>query len=61
MRKDFILTPEERQLKRQRLEENRRLSSGVKNHSNSTKSEKLVESTTTNQNIPLVRYKLTVV
>jgi hypothetical protein len=27
MRKDFILTPEEKQLKKQRLEENRRLRS----------------------------------
>ncbi|CAF3442159.1 unnamed protein product [Rotaria sp. Silwood1] len=52
MRKDFILTPEEKQLKKQRLEENRRLSSAVIN--NNIKSENIIEPITINQNNALL-------
>ncbi|CAF2892764.1 unnamed protein product [Rotaria sp. Silwood2] len=52
MRKDFILTPEEKKLKKQHLEENRRLSSGVIIN-NTRKSENIIESITTNEKIEL--------
>ncbi|CAF1125607.1 unnamed protein product [Rotaria sordida] len=49
MRRDFILSPEEKQLKKQRLEENRQLRSTLINNNNNNKSKNIIESITTNQ------------
>lgn len=50
MRKDFILTSEEKQLKKQRLEQNRELSSGlIKDHKHNIKNQIADESLKNNQ------------
>jgi hypothetical protein len=55
MRKDYILTPEEKQTKKQRLEENRLLRSTLIN--NNIRSESITEPRTS-QNLQSVRQNL---
>lgn len=60
MRKDFILTPEKKQLKKQRLEENRRLSSELMNKNYSVTIQDTNKCTPTRQITSSVKQKFIV-